>query len=127
MVTHNPHASALDRIAAALERRNEELFADKMVPKPAPDPSSDDESDKPEWVVNSLGELGVEVNDRYHFLYKGHSIEYCETELMEVRSVGKREFGETCNPTGWSKPLSGRYAAGTGWIPLPGKKDHDND
>jgi len=57
---------------------------------------------EPEWVVNSLGELGVHVNGRYFFLYKGDNIEYDGTHddgsQMMVRPVGKREFGETCKP-----------------------------
>ena len=68
--------------------------------------------DSVKWVVNDLGELGVCVNGRYYFLYKGENIEYGEdpdtsrdgvalhddgTPMM-VRPVGKREFGETCKP-----------------------------
>jgi len=65
-----------------------------------------------EWVVNDLGELGVCVNGQYFFLYKGASLQYgkdsdCRRHgvavhddgtPMMVRMVGKREFGETCQP-----------------------------
>ena len=57
-------------------------------------------NDDVKLVVNNLGELGVCVNGRYFFPYKGRSIEYSsETgKNMVVRQVGKREFGETCQP-----------------------------
>ena len=69
----------------------------------------------PEWVVNDLGELGVKVNGRFFFLYKGYSLEYGketgqqkdgvalhddDTPLL-YRRVGKVEFGETCWPVQW--------------------------
>ena len=69
----------------------------------------------PEWVVNDLGELGVKVNGRFFFLYKGYSLEYGketgqqkdgvalhddDTPLL-YRMVGKVEFGETCWPVQW--------------------------
>lgn len=59
---------------------------------------------KPRWIVNSIGELGVEVNGKQFFLYKGDNISYtgeCDDEPMMYRSVGKREFGETCHPFKW--------------------------
>jgi hypothetical protein len=70
------------------------------------------ESEQPiEWVVNSLGELGVCSNGRYYFLYKGRSIEYdgnCEdADAIMVRPVGKREFGEVCKPIGCLKVENG--------------------
>lgn len=64
------------------------------------------------WVVNDIGELGVCVNGCYFFLYNGGSLQYGKdpesnragfalhddgTPMM-VRMVGKREFGETCQP-----------------------------
>lgn len=58
---------------------------------------------KPIWIVNSMGELGVKLGDRCFFLYKGDNIEY-ESGLHDdgtpimFRIVGKREFGETCQP-----------------------------
>ncbi len=50
----------------------------------------------PEWVVNDLGELGVKVNERFYFLYKGDSLEYKNGKHddgsdMLYRMVGKRE------------------------------------
>ena len=60
----------------------------------------------PRWIVNDIGELGVEVNGRCFFLYKGDNIEY-ENGLhddgtpMMYRPVGKREFGETQWPDKW--------------------------
>jgi hypothetical protein len=70
------------------------------------------ESEEPiEWVVNSLGELGVCSNGRYYFLYKGRSIEYdgnCEdADVIMVRPVGEREFGEVCKPIGCLKVENG--------------------
>ena len=58
---------------------------------------------EPEWIVNDMGELGVKIGSRCFFLYKGGNIEY-ENGLHEdgnpilYRIVGKREFGETCQP-----------------------------
>lgn len=67
--------------------------------------------DDVKWIVNDFGELGVEVNGRFLFLYKGDSLEYGKhAEIkdgvclhddgtpMQCRMVGKREFGETCKP-----------------------------
>lgn len=66
-------------------------------------------ADDVRWVVNDLGELGVEVGGRYFFCYKGDSLEYgthgyCkhgDGTPMRVRPVGKREFGETVWPLSW--------------------------
>lgn len=60
-----------------------------------------------EWVVNSLGELGVRVAGRCFFLYKGGSLEYLPGDLddedkpIRVRPVEKFEFGECCMPISW--------------------------
>lgn len=57
---------------------------------------------EPQWIVNDLGELGVMVEGRAFFLYKGDNIEYNglhdDGTPMMYRMVGKREFGETCHP-----------------------------
>lgn len=63
---------------------------------------------EPIWIVNNLGELGVEIKGRCFFLYKGGSIEYengkhDDGTPMLYRIVGKREFGETCWPMKWIK------------------------
>ena len=65
------------------------------------------------WVVNDIGELGVEIDGQYFFLYKGESLQYEDATHddgtpMMVRMVGKREFGETCQPIN-RKSLEGRY------------------
>ena len=67
---------------------------------------STDAQTPPEWVVNSMGELGVKINCRFYFLYKGENIEYEEGlhdngDPILWRLVGKREFGETCWPLKW--------------------------
>lgn len=79
--------------------------------------------DVPNWVVNDIGELGVEVGGRFFFCYKGHSLEYRNGKHddgtpMLWRPVGKREFGETVWPVGL-RHKHGRYTEGEGWAPLP--------
>jgi len=87
------------------------LAAQAPQAAPAPQPVRE-----PVWIVNDLGELGVQVGGRFFFLYKGDSIEYGVDSIGEVRDgvalhddgspikyriVGKREFGETCWPLKW--------------------------
>jgi hypothetical protein len=81
-----------------------------------------------QWVVNSLGELGVCINGEYFFLYKGRSLQYGTTEgtkdqdgvavddygrQMLVRPVGNREFGETCHPLDCFYVEAGKIYDGT--------------
>lgn len=49
-----------------------------------------------EWVVNDLAELGVRIEGKCYFLYKGRSL---EGSGKYYRLVGKREFGECCHPS----------------------------
>lgn len=107
---------------------------------------------EPQWIVNSLGELGVKVGERFFFLYKGYSIEYGEPgeefamysdgEPMKYRIVGKREFGETQWPDAWLRAgrRESRYSVNLEYIPglsdgkpedaewrnLPAKKEEVN-
>ena len=69
------------------------------------------------WVVNDVGELGVKINGKSFFFYKGQSISYDDnprhrdgTSIL-VREVGEREFGETIFPRSWQMlgPLPDRY------------------
>ncbi len=50
-------------------------------------------AEKPLWIVNREGELGVYVNDEAHFLYKGRSLQYRRSPTT-YRQVYKCEFGE---------------------------------
>ena len=92
------------------------------------------EADEPKWIVNDIGELGVEIHAKMYFLYKGHSLEYREAKHddlspMLYRPVYKREFGEVCHPRDWwplcdacmhvqcSYPDT--YDVGDEWFPLP--------
>ena len=61
----------------------------------------------PQWIVNDIGELGVRVGARCFFLYKGDNIEYSDDDSTTIyyRQVGKREFGETCHPKEFTKPI----------------------
>ena len=66
---------------------------------------------EPRWIVNDMGELGVEVSGRCWFMYKGRSLEYEDGQHdsgkpILYRHVGKREFGETVWP--WKWHLAGR-------------------
>lgn len=87
---------------------------------------------EPEWIVNSMGELGVKINERFFFLYKGRSIEYDANDMEEgedpikYRPVRKREFGESCIPEKYvaagycSVPIGVDFVAETsGWEDLP--------
>ena len=80
--------------------------------------------EKPKWIVNNKGELGVLINGRCFFMYKGEDLEYqtlCENSPTQYRFVGKREFGES----GPISPLYKKFCGGEelfyhgDWFPLP--------
>lgn len=64
------------------------------------------------WIVNTLGELGVRIGNQMFFCYKGESIDYGPDEDMRWRSVGKREFGETINARNfnWTPPSRNSFS-----------------
>ena len=80
-----------------------------------------------QWVVNSLGELGVCIDGEYFFLYKGRSLQYGTEgdkdqdgvavddygKQMLVRPVGNGEFGETCHPLNCFYVEAGKIYDGT--------------
>lgn len=57
-----------------------------------------------EWIVNNYGELGVRIQGRNFYLYKGNSLQYNRSSTLnddrvtpiKYRKVQKREFGECC-------------------------------
>ncbi len=64
------------------------------------------QDDNVKWIVNSFGELGVQVGNQKFFMYKGESLQYPtgrDDEGNEIlfRRIGKREFGETIWPSQW--------------------------
>jgi hypothetical protein len=92
------------------------------------------DEDNVEWVVNTLGELGVKIGKQLFFMYKARSLQYekdyhIEDGNREVqwRHLYKREFGETCQPppkTEYSRDRGemdkdGYYTFGKGWESMP--------
>lgn len=80
-----------------------------------------------QWIVNSLGELGVMIHGQAFFLYKGDSLQYEDPqneheEPLFYRPVFKREFGECCHPINYADPTKvGEVSLGDSeeWKPLP--------
>jgi hypothetical protein len=81
-----------------------------------------------QWIVNSLGELGVMIHGQAFFLYKGGSLQYedpaNETDgpALMYRPVFKREFGECCHPINYADPTKvGTVSLSDSdeWRPLP--------
>lgn len=78
---------------------------------------------EPEWIVNDNAELGVKIDNRFYFLYKGGNIQYESGKHdngmpMYYRPVWKREFGECCHPI-HLEIMPDQYREGEGWQPLP--------
>lgn len=81
--------------------------------------------DAVKWIVNDIGELGVEIHGQSFFLYKGESLVYDDGKhddgaAMMVRYVGKREFGECCHPMAVlrNEPWDIHYVKGEAVRPL---------
>ena len=93
----------------------------------APDVTGDDvhSPSEPEWIVNSLGELGVHVDGRCFFLYKGRSLEYDAfgDDPVKWRPVGKREFGETVRTSNYTYSPDLEYSLGDEWQAVPAKPE----
>lgn len=65
-------------------------------------------ADDVKWIVNDMGELGVEILGQCFFCYKGESLVYDpplrdDGTSIYVRRIGKREFGETVKPIRYSQ------------------------
>ncbi len=89
--------------------------------------------DDVEWVVNSDGELGVRIGSQFFFMYKGESLQYTnETGDAPAyyRQVGKREFGEVCQPVDFNEKAFApgprgkdlylhAESFGQEWLPIP--------
>lgn len=71
-----------------------------------------------QWVVNSLGELGVCIDGKCFFLYKGMSLVYSNKDNLFVRPVFKREFGECCHPLGCEEGPGVSLDDSDEWRPL---------
>lgn len=66
-------------------------------------------ADDVQWIVNDNAELGVMVNGKAFFLYKGHSLTYESATHdngtpMYYRPVFEYEFGECCHPINYLNP-----------------------
>lgn len=73
--------------------------------------------DDVKWVVNSDGEIGVEVGGRVFFCYKAESLEYGDGGALKYRPLEKREAGESLRIPGQDGKAP--YTHGDGWKFLP--------
>lgn len=88
-----------------------------------------------EWVVNAYGELGVKIGSQFFWLYKGYSLVYSDGlhengGPMLWRHVGKREFGETCQPINYDDPTKYKKVStddGLRWQPVTPDPFNDED
>ncbi len=75
-------------IKVASERNKIEMMKSHPLTSVSPEPQKEDVI---EWIVNQYGELGVMVNGKCWFFYKGLVIKPAKDVLF--RSVTTREFG----------------------------------
>jgi len=102
--------------------------------RPPPEPPKEQMtmSTEPRWIVNDMGELGVEIGGRCFFCYKGDSIEYADgvhddgTQIL-FRGIGKREFGETVWPMSWINEGRSERRYTQELVYIPGISDGDPD